>query len=735
MPSQTITLAVADLFTDTASQKQWRVSIQLDSDFEPGATDRYLRRIQARNDQGASSFRYRLFFDETGVAPQTETASDLVDDWETADVAMTFAQGSNTLDIPGPDNADNELRDSGDNYVWDPPIDHPALAEAFFFSLLDTSADLTVTFKFPGPDTSPTLAPVADQSATIGVPFSLTLGAATDGNAPLTYAATPLPAGFTFNATTRVISGTPTTAGTTIVTYSVEDDDGDTDSVTFDFAVAAVVTTSDFELLVDWENDGTYSHVQADVWGRVIADTFRCRRGRDFASQRTGRSLAGTLRAELDNRDGLLDPLNTNSSLYGLLAAGRRVRFRFEDGAGNMTTQWTGWLDDIKPMEPVSGLDRVELRALGVLSRLGRRINVDQQTAVTTGAAARLLFDPDGTIGNNPANVDGADYLAAAIKGSQTMDRWWVDDKPRLSALRELESTENGFVLERKDGVVGLQAGDGRTGVSARMSHIIFTDEYPLPGEIPALADGVNPDHPLQDLANRITSQLRTYTQANQQVLWSATGLTIPANDSLVIQARYPTASSPGSHVATDSWTPLAAGTDYTAHANLTVTMETAGDVATVTIANSGAARSFDLQIRGIPLVSADPFDITTNDQDSIDEHGLYEYTFPAPWLSTAVDVSSNHGFILRVFGQPAERLRVRFLAHYNQGQSAARDISERVTVKRRNTEYDYFIESVGSEVRGQTHYLVYTLSPAGVYGSVIILDQGPPLGRGILAP
>ena len=36
-----------------------------------------------------------------GVAPQTETASDLVDDWETADVAMTFTQGSNTLDIPG----------------------------------------------------------------------------------------------------------------------------------------------------------------------------------------------------------------------------------------------------------------------------------------------------------------------------------------------------------------------------------------------------------------------------------------------------------------------------------------------------------------------------------------------------------------------------------------------------------------------------------------------------------
>ena len=163
MAEQTITLAVADLFRDTATQKQWRVSVQLDAVFEPLTTDRYFRRLTVRNDQGPVGNRYQMQFDETGVAPGTETASDLVDEWETADVAMTLAQGGNTLDIPGPNHADNEAPDDTDNYVWDPSAAHGTVAENFFFTLLDTSADLTITFKTPS--TTPPPATVPDQPA------------------------------------------------------------------------------------------------------------------------------------------------------------------------------------------------------------------------------------------------------------------------------------------------------------------------------------------------------------------------------------------------------------------------------------------------------------------------------------------------------------------------------------------------------------------------------------------
>ena len=57
--------------------------------------------------------------------------------------------------------------------------------------------------------TSPTTAPTS-----VGAPFSYVVTAT---NSPTSLAAAPLPAGLSFNATTGVLSGTPTTAGTTSV--------------------------------------------------------------------------------------------------------------------------------------------------------------------------------------------------------------------------------------------------------------------------------------------------------------------------------------------------------------------------------------------------------------------------------------------------------------------------------------------------------------------------------------
>ena len=131
-------------------------------------------------------------------------------------------------------------------------------------------------------------------------------------------------------------------------------------------------------LEVDWDNDGTYGNTYTDVWPRLLrrGTAFKCKRGRNYGSQRTGRSIAGTLSARLDNRDGLFNPQNAVSPLFGLLSGGRRVRFRIADENGVLQTQWTGWLDDIPQTERVSGLDTINLRALGVLSRLERPISI-----------------------------------------------------------------------------------------------------------------------------------------------------------------------------------------------------------------------------------------------------------------------------------------------------------------------------------------------------------------------
>ena len=99
------------------------------------------------------------------------------------------------------------------------------------FSLVVSAADLT-----------PTAPAIDDQTATVGTAYTQTLDVGTGGNTPLTYSASGIPAGLSFNVTTRVLSGTPTTAQTYTVTYTVEDDDGDTDDSTFDIVVSAALT-------------------------------------------------------------------------------------------------------------------------------------------------------------------------------------------------------------------------------------------------------------------------------------------------------------------------------------------------------------------------------------------------------------------------------------------------------------------------------------------------------------
>ena len=104
------------------------------------------------------------------------------------------------------------------------------------------------------PDTAPDFgtATVANQSYTQNAAITnLVLPEATGGNGALTYALTPaLPAGLTFTASTRTISGTPTAVqAATTYTYKVTDADtntadSDAATLTFTIAVAKALTGS-----------------------------------------------------------------------------------------------------------------------------------------------------------------------------------------------------------------------------------------------------------------------------------------------------------------------------------------------------------------------------------------------------------------------------------------------------------------------------------------------------------
>ena len=78
----------------------------------------------------------------------------------------------------------------------------------------------------------PVLPSIAGRTFDVGESVNWQLPIATGGDPQLTYTATGLPPGLSFNNSTRRITGRPTGASST-VTYTVRDADGDTDSETF----------------------------------------------------------------------------------------------------------------------------------------------------------------------------------------------------------------------------------------------------------------------------------------------------------------------------------------------------------------------------------------------------------------------------------------------------------------------------------------------------------------------
>ena len=110
---------------------------------------------------------------------------------------------------------------------------------------------------------------VADQTFTVGTPVHLTLPVATGGTAPYTYRLSPIPAGLQFSPTTRLLSGTPTTVGTTSATYTVTDAANMSASLTVTIEVIVDVT-------LDVNGDGQVTVIDlamvALFYGTQVAD-------------------------------------------------------------------------------------------------------------------------------------------------------------------------------------------------------------------------------------------------------------------------------------------------------------------------------------------------------------------------------------------------------------------------------------------------------------------------------
>lgn len=132
------------------------------------------------------------------------------------------------------------------------------------------------------------------QTGTVGTAKSLQISASDSGGAALTYSATGLPAGLSINASSGLISGTPTAAGSSGVTVTAKDSTGASGSTTFTWTISGTTGSCAGQKLVNpgfesgstgWttssgviNTDGAYAHSGSgyawlDGYGTTHTDT------------------------------------------------------------------------------------------------------------------------------------------------------------------------------------------------------------------------------------------------------------------------------------------------------------------------------------------------------------------------------------------------------------------------------------------------------------------------------
>lgn len=419
---------------------------------------------------------------------------------------------------------------------------------------------------------------------------------------------------------------------------------------------------------------------------------------------------------------------------------------------GTLGVQWTGLLDRIQPEPVLGGAHRARLTATGPLGFINQKqVQLAMSTSVATGTAVgNILTDTGWAVGDRVLDT-----------GKTTIARHWVDGKLALSALREVEETENGFLRETKTGSIAFEDRHHRLLSPHTTSQATLTDAAGATLGYSQIQQG----DPLREIYNRIEASVQRYTVGGSATLWtlSEAGANSPAlapGQSRDFWARYPNPDNATNAFGVDAWTTPAATTDYTANTaadgsgtdltgSITVSVSKLGNSMKISLTNTHATSTAYLtllQARGTPITADDPVRIVSEDSTSQTRYGKRTWPNPAPFIPTTEEADSATRFVLSVYKDPIPVLTLTIPASRNSThlrEVLARDVSDRITVTANNAtgtnlgvNTDFFVEGIHYQLTEAGYRLetTYEVSPATGYSGFITLDVGPALDTGRLA-
>ncbi|MEM7126668.1 MAG: putative Ig domain-containing protein [Chloroflexota bacterium] len=269
----------------------------------------------------------------------------------------------------------------------------------------------------------PTLTNPGDQSHSVNGAVNLTLSATDADGHLLSYSATDLPSGLNIDSATGTISGTPTTAGSYAVVASVDDGNGGTDSVTFNWTINEPAPGNNPPVLT---NPGDQTHHVGESTSLPLSAIDADGHVLTFGATGLPTGLA------IDSATGIIAGTPTTEGTSS-------VTITVDDGNGgtdNATFAWT-----INPAPPINNPPVVTSpgdQTHQVGSGVGLTISAsdpdgDSVTFSATGLPAGLVIDgASGLISGTPTTpgVYAVTITASDGTDSASIELTWTIDGP-----------------------------------------------------------------------------------------------------------------------------------------------------------------------------------------------------------------------------------------------------------------------------------------------------------------
>ena len=488
----------------------------------------------------------------------------------------------------------------------------------------------------------------------------------------------------------------------------------------------------------DWNRDGNYNHPLSDISDYLLSQTLETKTGRNYRSQKFGRTVAGTTSLTVRNEGGEFDRFNPSSPLYNFDIDGTPIRIRMEDVdlSGVFRSLWSGRIDKSNPDIKNSGQNKMVFSCNDIIVELqeAKDISIPYSEYVTSPNAVNTILDK-ANIGVERRGRIGGDF---------TLPRWWTNSQTALKSLRDIEETEGGFIKIDADNRIEFEGSTYRAQAFSRISRLnISVAESDI--------TDIKPEDPLRDVVNFVTVPIRQFSTTDSTELWrlpEGGALRLEPGEERVYVAEYPTGDSPRSHLLVEEWIDMEAGNDFQANSqesgegddltgSLLITTDDGSTTRRIVAENIHPTETMYvivLKSRGRVIVEERKASIEIKDQSSIDKFERIDHESPTQYLATPDQAHEYGSHIVSRYSRPQTKIDVRFQINHDLSIAYTLFLSDRITLMRGGVTEDYFIEHVGHCIDpGLRHDMKLTLSPAESYDSVMILGLGPPLGQATL--